>query len=594
MNPLPHHRQILSVRGMTCRSCELLIEHRLKRVHGIVEVRVSERRGEVEVFSFGELPPPSLEVLQKALHGTHYVLSSTFLERGPGGPSREADVEDIQGERRDTRHWLELGGMLVLILALWKILRVTGVFNIPVAFESALSYSTVFVVGLVAATSTCLAVVGGLLLSVSAKWCETFQPTNRWEKFQPLLLFNVGRVAGYFLLGGLIGLLGTALTLSPNTTGYLTVGVSLVMVVLGLNILKILPKRYCTLPLPKAMTHRIHDLTESRNPVAPMVLGGLTFFLPCGFTQSMQLLALTSGSFLQGSLIMGVFALGTLPALLGISIVSSIAEGGFLRLFLKFSGTLVVLLGLYNLNNGLLLTGVDAAGFFGRLRSPATYVTGQAGTISENVTIAQDGRQTLTLAASDYGYSPSSSTIEAGRETWVYVPLDRPLYGCASVLTDREHGQTKLLVQGDNWLGPIIPTDDFLLTCSMAMMKTYVYVTGGGGAVAAQPAPVVAAQANIPSNAQVVDLVWTRNGYSPNLVEVRQGAPTVVRVSSTSPTGGCMSTVVFPQFNQSAFVPAPGQPAAQIALATDLAQAGDYPVTCGMGGRMATLRVTAS
>lgn len=594
MNPPNYHRQIFSVRGMTCRSCEIVLERKLKKVPGVFEVRASERRAEIEVFSRSELSPPPLETLQAALAGSHYVLHP---REGNSVPIPTQEVEDVaEGEGRGMNHWFEVGGMLILILALWKILKTFAVFSVSAGAEGVLSYSTVFVVGLVAATSTCLAVVGGLLLSVSAKWCESFHATSRWEKFQPLLLFNVGRLAGYFVLGGLVGVLGRSITLSPNATGYLTIGVALVMVFLGLNILKILPKRYCTLPLPKAMTHRIHDLSESRNPLAPMALGALTFFLPCGFTQSMQLLALTSGSFLSGAMIMLVFALGTLPALLGISVISSIAEGTFARLFLKFSGTLVLLLGLYNLNNGLILSGVDAAGVLRGLRSPAAYVTGQAGSISGNVTIAADGRQILTLAASDYGYSPSSSTIEAGRETWVYVPLDRPLYGCASVLTDRTHNLTKFLQAGDNWLGPIYASSDFTLTCSMAMMRTYVYVTGSAVAAApaaATPPPSAAANSGVPANSQVVKLTWTSAGYSPRRITTTNRAPTVVEVDATSPAGGCMSTVVFPQYNQSAFVPSPGQAPARVVLATDLAQPGIYTIACGMGARMAELEVTS-
>ncbi|MBP6911491.1 sulfite exporter TauE/SafE family protein [Patescibacteria group bacterium] len=45
-----------------------------------------------------------------------------------------------------------------------------------------------------------------------------------------------------------------------------------------------------------------------------------TFFLPCGFTQSMQVYTLSTGSFLAGGLTMLSFALGTLPMLLLLSV----------------------------------------------------------------------------------------------------------------------------------------------------------------------------------------------------------------------------------------------------------------------------------
>ncbi|HCB52054.1 TPA: hypothetical protein DEP21_05855 [Patescibacteria group bacterium] len=55
--------------------------------------------------------------------------------------------------------------------------------------------------------------------------------------------------------------------------------------------------------------------------------GVLTFFLPCGFTLAMQILAISSGNFWMGGLIMGFFALGTLPGLLGIGGLLARAKG---------------------------------------------------------------------------------------------------------------------------------------------------------------------------------------------------------------------------------------------------------------------------
>ena len=78
----------------------------------------------------------------------------------------------------------------------------------------------------------------------------------------------------------------------------------------------------------------------------------LLLFLPCGFTQSLQLVALWE--FLVGGLTMFIFALGTLPALLGISTISATAKGTFSRLFLRFSGTLVLILAVFNLNSGFI------------------------------------------------------------------------------------------------------------------------------------------------------------------------------------------------------------------------------------------------
>ena len=190
------HRQLFSIRGMTCRSCELLIEKKLRSLPGVTDVRASERRSEVEIFSAS---PLTLSAVQTALKGTSYAAH-------PKGNHDTRVLNDASA--RNGNHWFEVGGMLVLVIALYQILKTVGLFPLQANVEGVVGLSAIFIVGLTAAASTCLAVVGGLLLSVSAKWSEIYHPANRWEKFQPLLMFNIGRLFGYALLGGLIGALG--------------------------------------------------------------------------------------------------------------------------------------------------------------------------------------------------------------------------------------------------------------------------------------------------------------------------------------------------------------------------------------------------
>ncbi len=459
-------RQLYTVRGMTCRSCELLIERHVGSVPDVTEVRASERRGEVEIFSTKRI---TLGALRTALSGTQYTLQTLKPTNGivvSAPPPTGAGVA-----------WLEVGGMLVLALALLRIFSQFHAFSLSSNVEGALGLGTIFTIGLVAATSSCLALVGGLLLSVSAAWAAAHEGATRWEKFQPMLLFNAGRLVGYFLLGGFVGLIGTALTLSPKMTGILTLVIAVAMVLLGLNILRILPKRHCTVPLPRGLMRRIQSLSQSENPFMPMLLGALTFFVPCGFTQSMQVLALGSGGFLRGGIIMLVFALGTLPSLLGISVLSSIVEGRASRLFLKFSGAVVLLLGLMNMNSGLLLAGVDAQGIAARSLFPASIDVRPSH--DPYVQINAQGHQIVTMYVSDGGYSPDHFAIAPGRETWIYAIAQHPLSGCASSLVDATHNLSTPIKVGQNWLGPIQnPQNDFVLTCSMGMLRAEVEVRG--------------------------------------------------------------------------------------------------------------------
>lgn len=79
-----------------------------------------------------------------------------------------------------------------------------------------------------------------------------------------------------------------------------------------------------------------------------MALGVLTFVLPCGFTQSMQLYALGLGNPIKSGLTMLTFALGTLPILAAVSAISiKFNKGRNGEIFFKTVGFLLIAFGVW-------------------------------------------------------------------------------------------------------------------------------------------------------------------------------------------------------------------------------------------------------
>lgn len=328
--------------GMTCASCELLLERKLKHVAGVDRVDVDHKSGTAKIFSSADALPSYEDIASVVTEAGYQLLDH------PAAASKN----DIESNK-----WLEIGISFVVIIILGYIFSALDLVSLAPSTSGALSLGGVFVIGLVAGTSSCLAVTGGLLVALAAKHHELHPATNTWHKLRPLLHFNIGRVVSYFVFGGLIGALGQSITLSTQMSGYMNIAIALVMLYLALTILGLIPKGSFPIRPPKSLSRWIAGLSESSNPAAPFSLGALTFFLPCGFTQSLQFAALASGNISTGALMMGIFSLGTLPSLIGLSAVSSAATGTFGRLFLRFSGTLVLILALYNLRNGLALAG---------------------------------------------------------------------------------------------------------------------------------------------------------------------------------------------------------------------------------------------
>ena len=223
------------------------------------------------------------------------------------------------GERRPS--FFALIGLFALVLMLGLLLSRLGLFHSNFAVSGSVGFFSAFVIGLVAASSSCMAVSGGLLLATAAKFNEQKIKTGRsGSRLAPVLLFVSGRVASYAVFGGLIGMIGKTVSVSPFASGAITAAAALVLLALGLDMLKLLPKwiKKLTPTMPAFIARRVMNADSSMHPTAPMAIGAGTFFLPCGFTQALQLYALSSGSFAAGALVMGAFALGTVPSLVAL------------------------------------------------------------------------------------------------------------------------------------------------------------------------------------------------------------------------------------------------------------------------------------
>ena len=438
----------LRIGGMTCASCALLLERKLTAVSGVTSVDVNHRTGIARISAAADRVPEAQRIISVIKSAGYRV------EDENAAPS----LSSLSPEKRK---WMEIGGSLLVVFALYKFLEAFDLVSLAPSTSDALSFGGIFVIGLVAGTSSCLAVTGGLLLALAAKHNEIHQAETPWQKFKPLLHFNIGRLASYFILGGLVGLLGQSITLSTKMSGYLSIAVAIIMLWLAMTILQIVPKGSFPIRPPKALSRWVAGLSESDHPMAPFTLGAMTFFLPCGFTQSLQLVALASGSFFTGAMTMFIFALGTLPSLVGLSAVSSTATGTFSRLFLRFSGALVMLLAFFNLHSGFALTGIDLSRVFASGNDQAAVAPAVAG-----------GVQEIAMKVTSNGYEPSTLAIKAGLPVrWIVDGAGAQ--GCTSVLVVPDLNISKALSRGSNIIEFTAPSTPGRLafSCSMGMVR---------------------------------------------------------------------------------------------------------------------------
>ena len=338
---------IYSVKGMHCAACEVLIEKKLLEIPGVKAVDASTADGKATVEYEGE--KPTINVLNDIFRKDSY----TFFEN-------QLIKEEISGKSSSANHTLfgfAIAAVIIMAFLLLDKLGIPGLFNI----SSKSSLVSFFGFGILAGLSSCAALVGGMVLSLSKQWNELYLPEDSSvKKLQPHLLFNIGRILSYIVFGGILGLIGSRLSLSFTVTAWLVVIVSLLMIGLGLQMLGAKAFRRFQFALPKFITRGIADEKKFQGKYMPFVMGALTFFLPCGFTITAQTIALLSASATQGALIMGFFALGTAPILLviGISSVKFFSRPHLALTFSKVAGFLVLFFALWNIYNQMNILGL--------------------------------------------------------------------------------------------------------------------------------------------------------------------------------------------------------------------------------------------
>ena len=333
------------IRGMHCKACVLLTERELKEFPYISEVKASLKSSLVEVVgNFGSKTPEEVaEELSSVLHPHGYTLSVDKVEKKINWGEFKIAIP-----------------VTLFFVALYVFLQKIGLVNLVNATR--VSFGTAFVIGIIASLSSCMAVVGGLLLSMSASFAKEGDPstTLRTGKFKPAIMFHLGRIISFFILGGVIGAMGSLFQLNTFRTFIIGFIIAVVMLILGINLLDVFPWAKRLQPgMPKFLSRHAMGVSKLNHTLTPALVGIATFFLPCGFTQSMQIVALSTGNFMSGAMTMFAFALGTLPVLGLLSFSSfSISKSSKAGIFFKTAGLVVILFAVFNLINALVVINI--------------------------------------------------------------------------------------------------------------------------------------------------------------------------------------------------------------------------------------------
>ena len=384
--------RIYYVKGMHCASCEVLIEKKLLGIKGVKSIEASTRNNQVLIEFDGK--PISVGELNNIFKEENY----TFSDKPTVGTKDVSKNDD----------WTIIIGAALFFIIGFILLNKSGLAG-AISVDSKSSLPMFFVLGLLAGVSSCAALVGGLVLSMSKQWNELYSGKNlKSKKAQPHIMFNLGRIVSYAVFGFILGAIGSKIQISFTFTTVLIIIVSIVMVFLGLQMLGVKKLRRFQITMPKFVTRYAADESNFKGKYMPFIMGAFTFFLPCGFTITAQGLALLSGNPIQGSLIMLFFALGTVPTLfaIGLSSVKLSSRPHWSSRFSKIAGILVLFFALFNFNSQLNAMGAPSLNDI-NLKGIFSTNKNSESTQIKDLPPMVSGKQVIKMEASARGYKPN-------------------------------------------------------------------------------------------------------------------------------------------------------------------------------------------
>ena len=353
-----------------------------------------------------------------------------------------------------------------------------------------MNWWTIFITGLTTGGLSCLAMQGGLLASAIANqkdeeleevskksWSKKKrkQLTNTNPKsfdqldWLPVAMFLIGKIISHTLFGFFLGFLGSKLELSLTARLVFQSAAALFMFATAMNLLEIHPIfRYVVIQPPKFFTKMVRNSTKSKALFTPLMIGFLTLLIPCGVTQSMEVLAMTSASPIIGALTMFLFVLGTTPlfVILGVG-VAKFSEF-WSTSFLKIAAYSLIYLAATSINGVLVVT--DSPVTIGKVARAIFDPAGVMGSDSVSLTQENAGVQKINVNVVNAGYQPSKLKVKAG------VPVQMTLttkdaYTCASDFVFPAFDLRARLAPNDTQTLSFTPTKTgkYTFSCSMGM-----------------------------------------------------------------------------------------------------------------------------
>ena len=446
----------IQVEGIHCKSCKILIETEIDILKGVKSINVNHQTGACEIEY--EEDKISQDKIFTEIEKLDYKIKK----------ETENETNNLLPKQNHIKKLLIASGLIILFIVGYSLIKNSGALEILSELnEKNISYWLIFAIGFLTSFH-CVGMCGGFVIAYTANHHAKEKTSNSFFS-SPHLHYNLGRMLSYTAIGAVLGGFGSFFGVNPTFTGTITLLAGGFMILMGLSFLTNstwLEK--IKFRLPSFIAKFLYRQKHSKKPKGPFVIGILNGFMPCGPLQVMQLYALASGSVTQGALSMGVYALGTIPLMFGFGNFISLISKDRIKQIMKLSGIIVILLGIFMLNRGLINFGYGFTGL-----TPKDSISQNKYTINGNV----EEFQTINMDLTYSGYSPNVLFIKKDIPVRWVINV-KQMSGCTDEIIMPDYNIKKKLLYGKNVI-EFTPTKlgDIKFSCWMRMVWGKFVVT---------------------------------------------------------------------------------------------------------------------
>jgi sulfite exporter TauE/SafE len=201
----------------------------------------------------------------------------------------------------------------------------------------------------------CIGMCGGIVIAYSSSKFDN--NTSKTTISLMHIVYSLGRVSTYILLGAIFGFVGGVATFNNIANGILLIVAGIFMILTSFSLmgkLKFLTNIEYSVSKMNWYQKLFKTLLASKTPSSFFMLGVLNGLLPCGFVYFFAITAASTADPFWGGVVMGIFGISTIPALFSLGFfVGLFTKNNLRNTMIKLASVAVFVYAIFTIYNGI-------------------------------------------------------------------------------------------------------------------------------------------------------------------------------------------------------------------------------------------------